>query len=85
MNNCLNHDFNKINKMNRINTFSTETEAPFNSPEGGKCSPPLEGLGEANAQPHPPPSPKREGAVPLSFGEGLGVRSKEKFLNKRYY
>ena len=27
-----------------------ETQAPFNSPEGGKCSPPSEGLGEANAQ-----------------------------------
>ena len=43
--------------MSRINKFSTETEAPFNSPEGGKYFPPWklsvaevsEGVGEANA------------------------------------
>ena len=35
--------------MNKISKYSTEAEAPFNSPEGGKYSPPLEWLGEANA------------------------------------
>jgi len=29
-----------------INKFNTETQAPFNSPKGGKYSPPSEGLGE---------------------------------------
>ena len=34
----------------RITNPREQEQAPFNSPEGGKCSPPSEGLGEANAQ-----------------------------------
>ena len=30
---CLNHDFNKINMIAKINKFSIETQSPFNSPE----------------------------------------------------